>query len=160
MWNLFQSVGLIDKLLIVLLVSLFASFFFLYLEGTLSISWIAIRLWDLPSSIIPSLGWIWPALETAMNRSCKRRIPIFQFLFFFFFNFLGGWGTLLRQLLHLLKSLSFLLKKIPSKCLTVKRRRLCNWSLLLTGLYCWRRLAPLCLSLAHRNGFNLTVQLL
>lgn len=81
--------------------------------------------------------------EAAKNRPCNRRIPIFQFLFF---NFLGGWGPLLKQLLHLLKSLSFLLKKkkIPSKWLPVKRRRLCNPSPLLARLYCGRRLTPLC----------------
>lgn len=113
-----------------------------------------------PQSIVPAPVWTYPGLEAAIHRSCNRRIPIFQF-FFFFLNFLGGWGPLLKQLLHLLKSLSFLLKKkIPSKCLTVKRRRLCNLSLLLTGLHCWRRLVPLCVSLAHRNGFNLTARLL
>jgi hypothetical protein len=51
---------------------------YLFISCNLSAYWIAVRS---PRCCIPSLVWTEPRLEAAINWSCNRRIPIFQFLF-------------------------------------------------------------------------------
>ena len=68
------------------------------------------------SQVVSSHRWgeydlHWRQQWTDPVREESQFSSFFLSFFFFFLNFLGGWGTLLRQLLHLLKSLSFLLKK-------------------------------------------------
>lgn len=112
MWKLFQSVGLIDKLWIVLLVCLLICLFLKLFGRPVSFLLLESLSGSQISRTASSLHWRERSLDLRQQLT-DHVIEESQFssFFFSFYNFLGGWGILLKQLLHLLKSLSFLLKK-------------------------------------------------